>query len=161
MKDKVNTMQSDCTLDDVQSMISQIGTARRQLAKLNLEMNEQVAQINKAYAKQIHDINACIDELSAKVQVWCEANRHHLLPSGTKTAKLMTGEVSWRHRPPSVEIDKPSDTIAELERLGFGHCVRLKKEVDKKAILAHPSIAHAIGGIRICQGKEDFIISPI
>ncbi|MDR1660890.1 MAG: host-nuclease inhibitor Gam family protein [Azoarcus sp.] len=38
------------------------------------------------------------------IQLWCEAHRAELTTTGGKTTNLVTGEVSWRQRPPSVSV---------------------------------------------------------
>ena len=53
----------------------------------------------------LQEITARIETLQAGIQTYCEAHRDELTSGGkTKTANLVTGEVSWRQRPPSVSI---------------------------------------------------------
>ena len=57
----------------------------------------------KAEAPRLKELQDRIGMLQAGVQTWCEANREQICGKG-KTANLITGEVSWRQRPPSVRV---------------------------------------------------------
>ena len=97
------------------------------------------------------------------MQAWCEAHRAELCGEGDKlgkTANLVTGEVSWRVRPPSVSI-RGADTVLEtLLRMGLGRFVRVKNEPNKEAMLNEPDAVRGIAGITIVSGVEDFIVVP-
>ena len=97
------------------------------------------------------------------MQAWCEANRTELCGANDKlgkTANLVTGDVSWRQRPPSVTI-KNADAVTEtLLRMGLGRFVRVKNECNKEAMLQEPDAVRGIQGITITTGVEDFIVSP-
>ena len=89
-----------------------------------------------------------IAALQTGVQTWCEANRVTLLGEDDrhgKTANLVTGEVSWRVRPPSVSI-RGADAVLDytreaslapgvrfevvLDAVGKAKTSRLRVEVD-------------------------------
>lgn len=95
------------------------------------------------------------------VQGYCEAHRLELTDGGkVKTANLITGEVQWRQRPPSVSV-RGSDTVIEmLKRLGLGRFVRTKEEVNKEAILNEPDEVRGVAGLTVVTGVEDFVITP-
>jgi phage host-nuclease inhibitor protein Gam len=78
----------------------------------------------------------------------------------SKSANLVTGEVSWRQRPPSVSISKANDVIQRLRGLGLFRFIREKEEINKEAILAEPAEVAGIKGIKLGTGVEDFVITP-
>lgn len=159
-KTKSKALTACQSLDEAQMLIGKIGDNQREITRLTTAMNDEIAQITEKYAEQINPHKLSIDELTAKVQIFCEANRDKLLEKGGKTANLITGEVSWRIRPPSVSLRKIDDVIERLERFGLGRFVRVKKEVNKEAILAEPNTVTDIVGITVNSGIEDFIITP-
>lgn len=148
------------SLEQVQEFIKQIGDTHRSIDRLQSDMNDEIAIITQKYADKINPLKQDSDELSAAVQIWCEANRDSLLTKGGKTANLITGEISWRMRPPSVVLRGTPDVIARLERFGLERFVRVKKEVNKDAILNEPNAIAGISGITVKTGVEDFIINP-
>lgn len=153
-------LKSCQSLDEVQSVIALIGEHEREIKRLSTQMNDQIAIITESYASQISPLKLSIDELTTKVQIWCEANRAILLKDGSKTANLITGEISWRQCPPSVKVRGTDDVIARLERFGLDRFVRVKKSVNKEAIGEEPKAVADIDGITILDGVEEFKITP-
>lgn len=159
-KTKAKALQACQSLDEAQAIIKTIGEHNREIARLTGQMNDEVADITQSYAEKINPLKLAIDTLTPKLQIWCEANRATLLKDGGKTANLITGEVSWRIRPPSVSLRKIDEVIERLECFGLHRFIRTKKEVNKDAILNEPNAVTDIGGITISTGVEDFIVSP-
>lgn len=144
---------------DCQADIKKIGDLQREHIRLMADVNDQVANITKASAPHLDLLGEQIELLQTGVHVWCEANREMLCGKG-KTANLVTGEVSWRQRPPSVRISSADTVIDTLKRLGLSRFVRVKEEPNKDAILAEPDAVRGVAGIAISTGVEDFIIAP-
>ncbi|HGC2610106.1 TPA: host-nuclease inhibitor Gam family protein, partial [Escherichia coli] len=113
------------------------------------------------FAARIAPIKTDIETLSKGVQGWCEANRDELTNGGkVKTANLVTGDVSWRVRPPSVSIRGMDAVMETLERLGLQRFIRTKQEINKEAILLEPKAVAGVAGITVKSGIEDFSIIP-
>lgn len=153
-------LKSCQSLDEVQSIIALVGEHEREITRLSTEMNDEIAVITENYASQIQPLKLAIDEMTSKAQIWCEANRAILLKDGGKTAKLITGEISWRQCPPSVRVRGTDEVIARLERFGLDRFVRVKKTVNKEAIGEEPTAVADIEGITIVDGVEEFKITP-
>ncbi|WP_247183758.1 host-nuclease inhibitor Gam family protein, partial [Escherichia coli] len=134
---------------------------QREAARLETEMNDAIAEITEKYASQIAPLKTSIETLSKGVQGWCEANRDELTNGGkVKTANLVTGDVSWRQRPPSVSIRGVDAVMETLERLGLQRFIRTKQEINKEAILLEPKAVAGVAGITVKSGIEDFSIIP-
>lgn len=147
------------TRDECAAAIRSLGDTSREITRLTAAMNDEIAAITERYQAQIDPLKARGETLSAGIQTWCEAHRAELLPSG-KTANLITGEVAWRVRPPSVAIRGVESVIETLKRLGLGRFVRTKEEVNKEAILNEPAAVAGVAGINVVSGVEDFVITP-
>lgn len=145
---------------EVMENITKIGQKQRELSRLEAEMNDKIAQINEQYTDNILKLQLEVETLTHQAQIWCEQNRNSLLQDKGKTANLLTGEVSWRYRPAKVVLSKEQDIIEQLEQLGLTQFVRVKKNVNKDAVLADPSAVKDIAGITIVSNVEDFIITP-
>ncbi|EAO3721677.1 host-nuclease inhibitor protein Gam, partial [Salmonella enterica] len=129
--------------------------------RLETEMNDAIAEITEKFAARIAPIKTDIETLSKGVQGWCEANRDELTNGGkVKTANLVTGDVSWRVRPPSVSIRGMDAVMETLERLGLQRFIRTKQEINKEAILLEPKAVAGVAGITVKSGIEDFSIIP-
>lgn len=147
--------------EEVQGAIKEIGDKQRELQRLATEMNDELAAISERYAPLIEAVKDEIKPMQKGVQMWCEVHRNALTDNGkVKTAQLLTGEVSWRFKPPSVTVRNAEAVIDVLEKVGLSRFVRVKKEVNKEAVLAEPQAVSAIEGISIKSGEEEFIIKP-
>jgi len=146
--------------DEAVEAIAAIGRHQRERDRIQAEMNDELAVIRQRYEAQAEPHAAAIKELSAGVHLWCEANRAALTQGGkVKYARLASGEVRWRMRPPSVVVRGKDAVIEALKELGLSRFLRIKEEVNREAVLAEPTVAERVKGISIRQ-TEDFVIVP-
>lgn len=155
---KIDTPQSR---DDTARAIREIGDLQRDVARLTADMNDQIAKVTQQYQPQIDALKERVQGLHDGVLTWCSANRAQLTEGGrVKTANLVTGEISWRNRPPSCSVRNAEGVIETLLRMDLSRFVRTKQEVNKEAILEEPDAVRGIAGITISTGVEDFVITP-
>lgn len=150
--------RSDCA-----AYIRALGDAQREFERQRGAMNDAIAQITQAAQPMLDGLGERINALQMGIQTWCEANRVALCGEGDrlgKTANLITGEVSWRLRPPSVTVRNVDGVIDALLRRDLFSFVRNKREVNKEAVLAEPEAVRGIAGISIVTGVEDFAVTP-
>lgn len=148
------------SLDEVNQAVAEIGSRQRERQRIEAEMNDALAEVRAKSEALAKPHAARISELTLGVKVWCEANRDLLTKGGkVKTARLATGEVSWRTRPPSVVVRGLEAVIDSLRRLKLDRFLRVKTEIDKEAVLADPEAASMVKGLSISQ-REDFIVTP-
>lgn len=146
--------------NEVADHIDLIGTAQRELQRIELDIDDIVSKLRLEKQPKIEELTNTINDLSKGVQTWCEANRDSITDGGkVKSANLTTGEVNWRQRPPSVKTRASAQLFEKLTRLGFIFFIRNTPTLDKDAILAKPETALA-AGIEITTGIEDFVITP-
>ncbi|WP_250870440.1 host-nuclease inhibitor Gam family protein [Hafnia paralvei] len=149
------------TKQDVTCDIRKIGELQREAVRLETQMNDEIAKITQRFSPVIEAIKSDLNLLSKGVQGWCEANRDDLTNNGkTKTANLVTGEIQWRNRPPSVAIRGADSVLETLKRLGLDRFIRSKQEINKEAILNEPLAVAGVAGITVKTGIEDFAIVP-
>lgn len=147
--------------DEAAAMIRALGDAQRVLSGRVSVMNDAIAEITDQAAPEIEAMKKTVSDLVQGIQTFAEANRATLTDGNrVKTANLVTGEVSWRQRPPSVGIRGVDTVIEALKRLGLGRFVRSKDEINKDAILNEPKAVAGVAGITINTGIEDFIVTP-
>lgn len=146
--------RADCAAD-----IKALGDLQRQFEVRRAAMNDEIAAITARYQPDLETLDARCQALAKGIQTWCEANRALICGSG-KTANLITGEVSWRTRPPSVRITGADSVIETLQRMQLDRFVRAKLDVNKEAIQNEPDAVRGIAGISIVSGVEDFAITP-
>jgi len=147
--------------DEAAQYIRQIGDLQRRMLREQAEMNDAIAHLTETYQPRLELLKGDIGTRQEGLQAWCEANRADLTNNGrVKTANLVTGEIQWRQRPPSVSVRGADSVIETLLRLGLKQFVRTKKEINKDAILNQPELVAGVAGIKVVTGVEDFVITP-
>ena len=152
---KAATLEAPQSREETQSWIKTLGDTQREHARLTHD-----AELTDAAKPALNALAERSAALQQGIQAWCEANRAELTAGGGKTANLITGEVSWRQRPPSIAVRGIESVLENLRTLGLARFIRQKEEVNKEAMLNKPDIAATIAGITVVRGKEDFVIVP-
>ena len=149
------------TTNDCAADIKKLGDLQRDYVRVKADMDDQIAAITKQFQPKLEALSERIETLQKGIQTYCEAHRVELTDGGkTKTANLVTGDVSWRQRPPSVSIRGADAVLETLERMGLQRFIRTKQEPNKEAMLNEPDAVRGIAGIVIVTGVEDFVIAP-
>ena len=156
---KTPTVPAPQTVAEVQSQIRQIGDLQRRHQTLSAELNDEVARLTEGAAPTLRALQEQIAGLQKGVQAYCEAHREELCGKG-KTANLVTGEVQWRQRPPSVKVTGLDAVLGWLKNMGMHTFIRTKEEINKEAMLNEPEKARGVPGITLVTGVEDFVIVP-
>ncbi len=147
--------------EEVAALIRRIGDVSRDFERRRAAMNDEIAAITARYQPDLEALDKEAQSMQQGVQTWCEANRDELTRGGrVKSANLVTGEVQWRQRPPSVRVRALEMVIETLERLGLGRFLRVKTEINKEAVLADPKAVEGIVGLVVVTGVVDFVIVP-
>jgi phage host-nuclease inhibitor protein Gam len=149
--------------NDCAESIRAMGDLTRKFERCRADMNDAIAAITQEHQPVLEELTGRVLALQTGVQAWCEAHRVDLCGENDKlgkTANLVTGEVSWRQRPPSVSIRGADTVLDTLLRMGLGRFVRVKNEPNKEAMLNEPDAVRGIAGINIVTGTEDFIVVP-
>ena len=158
---KTPAMDTPQSRDDVARLIRDLGDLQREFLRETTEMNDAIGAITQNYQPALAALTQRIEKLQAGVQAWCEANRDELTGAGkVKTANLVTGEVQWRSRPPSVRVRALDVVLDSLRKFGLDRFIRVREELNKEAILADPAAVDGIAGISIQTSVEDFVITP-
>ena len=145
--------------------IAEIGVMQRAVARIEHDMNDVIALAKKRAEAQALGATESIKCLTEGLRIWCEAHRARLTgDSKVKFYQFGTGKIEWRLRPPAVRLKpgtKAEDLIEWLEaHRNYVPFVRIKKEINKEAMLAAPDLAATVPGISISSAGEDFSVTP-
>jgi phage host-nuclease inhibitor protein Gam len=147
--------------DELITAIARIGELQRETLRMKADADDRISHIKQTLGHGVEPLSSEIDSISKSVQAYCETNRDRLTNNGkTKTVPFITGEVSWRIRPPSVGVRDADGVIDTLLRMGLERLVRHKQEINKEAILNDPQAVKGIAGLTIKAGVEDFVVLP-
>lgn len=159
--------------EGVQAAVSDIVRAKLRAAELTVQMEKEVAEIQKRYLARLDEINREIATKEAGVFVWAERNRSEF--GNRKSIDLTMAIIGYRTSPPAVEQirskEKVGDIAARLpsvidEESGFigeNYVRYASPTIDKEKLLADrekiPASVLALAGLRIVQ-YEQFYITP-
>ena len=147
--------------EEANRFVAEIGVCQRHRTRIESEMNDRLALLKARYEESAAPLNAKIQGMLKGLSTWCEANRVELTRDGkVKFFRFAAGEVSWRSRPPSVAIRSLKSVLAALNNLGLRRFIRVKEEIDKEAMLAEPSVANTVVGVKVASAGEDFVVTP-
>jgi phage host-nuclease inhibitor protein Gam len=145
---------------EVNRFIRDIGTHQRERERIEAQMNEELTRIRARYETEAREHSATLDALEAGLRAWCEAHRPELTDGGkTKTHAFAAGEICWKRRAPSVVIADAEKVLAELIKRRLKSFIRVKREINKTAMLSNPEAARKVPGVTIEAG-ENFIVTP-
>lgn len=157
---KAATLEAPQSREETQSWIKELGDVQREAGRQTAAMNDEIGAITERYKAPLNTLADRAKALQAGIQAWCEAHRDELTQGKGKTANLVTGEVSWRQRPPSIAIRGVESVLDALRSLGLQRFIRTKEEVNKDAMLNEPELAATVAGVSVRKGAEDFVIKP-
>ncbi|MFZ4539294.1 host-nuclease inhibitor Gam family protein [Propionivibrio sp.] len=147
--------------EQVADIIRELGVQQRELARITLDMTEEMSAIKEDYETMAEPRRQRIEALVSGANVYCEANRETLTQGGkTKTVVFTTGEVCWRIDPPSVRITGKDAVLALLRSLGLKQFIRTPPdEINKIALQADPEAVASLHGVSLVQ-NEQFVVTP-
>ncbi|GLK60308.1 host-nuclease inhibitor Gam family protein [Azotobacter vinelandii] len=146
--------------DEVNEAIARIGLLQRERARIQADMNDELAKVRLRFEEAATPLNEQIAALTQGVHTWCEAHRSELTGNGkTKFHDFAAGEIKWRMRPPRVMLHSVETVLEVLKRLGLTRFIRVKEQVNKEAMLAEPDVVAGVAGVKIEQ-SEDFVVVP-
>jgi phage host-nuclease inhibitor protein Gam len=147
--------------DEAAQFIHEIGVNARILARIEADMNDEIAQARRKAEQLSKPLRDVIQLRTDGLRTWAEANRDALTEKGKrKYADLGTGKIEWRFSPPRVTIRAVEDVIARIKTLGLTTFLRTKVEIDKEAMLREPDKARLIQGVTIGTAGESFSVEP-
>ena len=154
-KIKTNAIDAPVTQEQAEALLLDIGKAQREVARIEADMNDHLAEIKDGFEKAAQPYNEDISEKFSALHIWAEAHKDELLKGKLKTAKISTGELSWRTTPPRVSVRGKDEVIEMLKRMKLTHLIRTTEDINKEAILNEPEAIKGIAGVSIVQ-KEEF-----
>ena len=147
--------------EEASSFIREIGENNRQVARIEADMNDQIAKLKERGELDAAPLNDRTRLLTEGLRTWCEANRTTLTDGlQRKWADLGAGKIEWRSAPPKVTIKGVEVVLAAIKTLGLGQFVRTKEEIDKEAMLREPEKARLVPGVAIGSEGESFSVEP-
>jgi phage host-nuclease inhibitor protein Gam len=148
------------TSDEAAIALAHYGSLERQIAGIESEFSERVAELRKEVDEKIGPLQGELALTLLGLQEFANQIRPTLPSKKQKTIDLSTGELGWRTGNPSVSLKAKTALIIErIKSLGKEAAkkyIRTKEGLDKQALLKDRP---AIEGIKYSQGRERFYVT--
>ncbi len=146
---------------EASTFLTYIEREQRKIDKIQDDLDQQICLLENRKIKEIEMHQEKIQKLVENLFIFAEKNRQELTQNGQQeTVKLPNGWFGWGLVPPIVLINNTKDVINKLKYAGLKRFIKIKEEINEKAILKETSLAKTIKGIRIKQYKK-FIVKPL
>ena len=116
----------------------------REIAALDLDieargarMARRLERIKAEAAEEIEPLRRKREEAEAELVADCRAARTTLFPDESKTLAVGAGKISWRYKPPRIELAdnvEEADVLAKCAARGFSAYRREIVSLDKEAV---------------------------
>lgn len=145
---------------ELQTAISLLGEVRRDYANHKAQCDSEIAKIQAAYANVLQELESNEKELVTQITKYCNEHFDEVFQGKSKTAKLITGEISRRIKPSSIVVEDLELALLKLKELNLREFIRVKEDLNKNALLDSPEIINEITGLKLQTGLETFLIKP-
>ncbi len=140
------------TWDDVDGALRLMGELQNQVEVLQAQMDEEIARIRETYDRKIQPLLQEIHRLEQSITDF--ALKHRAQIRG-KSRRLNFGIIQFRKRPDAYVFTRPREAIIQtLEAWGYTFAIRVKKDVDRKALSRIPEDKLIQAGIVKRPGEE-------
>jgi len=148
------------SLKEAAEFIGRVGKEQREIDRIQNELNEEVEKLKSKSMSETQVRNENISQLVEGLFIFAESHRNELTEDGKKkTVEVPTGIFAWRMTPPAVSLKNVKQILKELVKRRLKQFIRVKREVDKEAMLKEPELAVSVKGVSIGQ-YEEFMVKP-
>jgi phage host-nuclease inhibitor protein Gam len=151
------------TINACAETIAAIGALDRKLARLQSELDEQVAKAKADYEAKAGPLRDDRETAEAQVRAFCEARRDSLCEGDSKSIEFATGEAGWRMGQAKLEVESKRlpEILKALMVPKLKHLLRFRDpEIDKRAVLKQPELVKGLKGLKIVPAEESFWVKP-
>ena len=148
------------SLQEAAEFVGRIGKEQREIDRIQNELNEAVEKLKSKPMSETQIRNENISQLVEGLFIFAESHRKELTEAEKKrTVEFPTGIFGWRMTPPAVSLKNVKQILKELMKRKLKQFIRVKREVDKEAMLREPELAESVKGVSIGQ-REEFVVKP-
>jgi phage host-nuclease inhibitor protein Gam len=140
-------------MNNIQEIADRYAEAKARLDLVQAELSQKITALNKKYADQIYQLEEEMERCKAQLQRCADK---------TKTKITTTSNVKFGYREgrEKIEIKDEDRLIEDLTEHGFSDFIRVKKTLDRQAILKecllHPDFAKDFG-VKVVKEKKFFV----
>jgi len=150
------------TQDDLELAIEELGDVQSDLEKEERKRDRRIRKQKQRNADTIETLSEREDALKEQITAFARAHKDDLLKDADgKTAKLMTGDLSFRKGKPSVSWSSKKEAIEALRDAGHGHLVTIKETLHVTKLRKYPEIVQSVKELSWQDAQDSVSIKPL
>lgn len=150
------------TRDDLEFAIEELGTVQSELEKETRKRDRRIRKQKQRNADAIDTLSEHEAALKEQITAFAREHKDELLKEADgKTAKLMTGDLSFRKGKPSVSWSSKKKAIEALRDAGHGHLVTIKETLHVTKLRKYPEIVQNIKQLTWQDAEDSVSIKPL
>lgn len=143
----------DALIKGMEATLQEIASLTEKITSKESKLDTKIVELQKEKTKCLEQPKKELEELEERLMQLAQS---HGFNSKTKQIEFAIGKIFAKKLPDTLEIEEPEVTIAQLEKKGLDHCVRIKKELVKAALSnLDPKILKIIG-VEIKEGTDKY-----
>ena len=155
---RVTALEVPQTDGEADELFRQLGSVMHRREGVKSVLNSQVEKLQREAAQQDDPLKLEQDKLVKQLATFAEANRSRLAHG--KTIRLSSGIFNWRLTPYKVNVSGGEAKLLDhLIKEGVRRCIRIKREINRDAMLLRPDDAAQLPGVSITR-REELYIQP-
>lgn len=148
--------------DDLEFAIEELGTIQSDLEKETRKRDRRIRKQKQRNAEAIDTLTEHEKALKEQIAAFARDHKDELLKdSDGKTAKLMTGDVSFRKGKASVSWSSKKKAIEALREAGHGHLVVIKETLHVTKLRKYPEVVQNIKELTWKDAEDSVSIKPL
>lgn len=144
-------------LESADWCLRKVSSAERRMQLRHELVLKRKAQLDEWEAQANRTDLSTTERMAELLKPWAE---HEVaLNSAKKSISLPTGTVGFRQSPDSIEVVNLADAVLHLKELGAADCIRVREEVDKRALMTRVKAGEALPeGCELHEGHRNFYV---
>src|SRR3989338_1613166 len=132
------------SLEEAALFVSKLGEEQRAIEEIELKLNRRIEALKAEAIVEVAAYTECKKALLEGIYAFADSHRHELTVGRKSKIQLPTGYFGWRWTPPAVTLRNVAAVLDELLRKKIDKFIRVRREVNKEAMLEDPELAKTV-----------------
>ena len=131
-------------------------SAQKRINEIEAYAEAAIAEARKRIEREVSGYRRTVERMATFLEPWV---RERLAGEKRKSLRLLSGRVGLRKSPDRLEVTDAELAIAYLKSFGGADAIRVKEEVDKRALMADVKAGAPLPeGCELVPGSERFYL---
>jgi len=131
-------------------------SAQKRINEIEAYAEAAIAEARKRIEREVSGYQRTVQRMADFLEPWV---RERVSGEKRKSLRLLSGRMGLRKSPDRLEVGDEKAAVADLKQLGRLGAIRVKEEVDKRAVMADVKAGAPLPeGCTVVPGEERFFL---